>query len=154
MNQEPKTNTQPQQSLKTMPIPPPPLMSPGPINVPASAPPPPPPPPRQEETKRRNPLLNRWSIILSEAEPHEKEDPGRIRVRLQGEIQGHPNPRFTDGEVIQSSELIGINVDAKTAKTKHTIYDLGEVDPTFLEYVQGLGKQLSDYNFSLRGDKK
>jgi len=140
MSKEPKNNLQPQGGP---PIPPlPPIPSP-PANAPAAAPPP---PPRQEEGKRRNPLLNNWSVILSEAGPH--DDSERIRVRLQGEIQGHPNPRFTDGEVIQSSELITLDVNAKTAKTKHTVYDLGEVDPTFSEYVEDLGKQISDYNFS------
>lgn len=140
MSKESKSNAQSQEGKP--PIPPPPLMPSGPINAPAAAPP----PPRQEEGKRRNPLLNNWSVILSEPGPY--ESPEKIRVRLQGEIQGHPNPRFTDGEVIQSSELISLDVNAKTAKTKHTAYDLGEVDPTFSEYVQDLGKQLSDYNFS------
>lgn len=140
MSKESKSNAQSQEAKP--PIPPPPLMPSGPINAPAAAPP----PPRQDETKRRNPLLNNWSVILSEAGP--LEDSGRIRVKLQGEIQGHPNPRFTDGEVIQSSELLGLDVGAKMAKTKHTTYELGEPDPTFLEYVENLGKQLSDYNFS------
>ena len=141
MSKESKSNAQSQEGKP--PIPPPPLMPSGPINAPAAAPPP---PPEEKEKKKRNPLLDHWSVTLSEPGPY--DDPERIRVRLEGGIQGHPNPRFTDGEVIQSSELIALDVAQKTAKTKHTTYELGEVDPTFLEYVESIGKKLEDYNFS------
>lgn len=50
--------------------------------------------------------------------------------------------------MILSSPLVSLDVTAKIAKTKNTIYDLGDPDPAFLGYIEGLHKKLEDYNFS------
>lgn len=93
---------------------------------------------------KKSPQLLLWSVLLDEGEPVQDE----IRYRLQGEVHGHPNPKFSDGEFITTSALISLDVTAKKAKTRHTTYDLGDPDPSFLEYVEGIHKKLEDYTFS------
>ena len=36
----------------------------------------------------------------------------------------------------------------RIARTKNTVYELGEPDPTFVDFINGIKKKLEDYNFS------
>jgi hypothetical protein len=134
---------------ETPPLAIPPIPPMGAFSSPSSSSPPP--LERKEESppKKKYPRLDHWAVLLAEAESYE---PGDFKFRLRGEIHGHPNPRFTEGEVILSSPLISLDVTQRIAKTKNTVYDLGEPDPTFVEYVLGINKKLEDYNFSFEGD--
>ncbi len=94
----------------------------------------------------RNPRLDHWSVLLAEADPGTSGPD--FKYRLRGEIYGHPNPRFPDGEIALSSSLISLDVTARIAKTKNTVYELGDPDPTFVEYVERLHRKLEDYSFT------
>ncbi len=125
-------------------IPPIPPMATGPISPP---PPPSPPAPEgkpEERPKRKNPSLDHWSVSLAEADPNH---PGDFLYRLRGEIHGHPNPRFSDGQIVDSSPLVLLDVTQRVARTKNTVYELGEPDPTFVDFIEKIGKKLEDYNY-------
>ena len=121
------------------PAPTPPAPSPSSPEAPTSNPDPTAPPPR-----RKNPRLDHWSVFLAEADPIVE---GEFLYRLRGEIHGHPNPRFSDGQIVDSSPLVFLDVTQRVAKTKNTVYELGEPDPTFIDFVERIGKKIEDYNF-------
>lgn len=104
----------------------------------------PPIPPDPSASKKGNPKLEHWAVISEEGEDMAAVD---FKYQLQGEIHGHPNPRFTDGQAITTSTLVALDVAGRTARTKNTVYDLGEPDPTFVDYVKGLKIALESYSF-------
>lgn len=103
--------------------------------------------------KKGYPRLEQWRIILLEKEIYFKDDEP-VTMRLLGKIYDHPHPRFTDGEMITTLELVALDVEAKRAGTKQNVFTLGEADPAFLEYVQGLGKKLEGYDLNEKGLRK
>jgi hypothetical protein len=101
----------------------------------------------QLKALKKYPRLEQWSISLSEREIYFADDEP-VTMKLEGRIYDHPHPRFTDGEMVTTLELVALDVEAGRAATKQNVFSLGEPDPTFLEYVEGLGKKLEDYNLN------
>jgi hypothetical protein len=70
------------------------------------------------------PIVERWSIVDT--------GPGRGKA-LRGEIQG--DERFADGAVVTTSELVALDLATGIARTRHSTYHLGRIDPTFESWL-------------------
>ena len=67
------------------------------------------------------PIVEDWWIT-----PGDTHSP---RPVLQGRIIG--DPRFTDGAVVKTSPLVDLDPEAMLARTRHSIYRLGAINPSF-----------------------
>lgn len=53
--------------------------------------------------------------------------------------------RFKEGTQVTTSSIKELNTITKKAKTQNTLYELGEPDPQFIEYIKSCDHILDDY---------
>lgn len=89
----------------------------------------------------KRPLLDKWSICRTGQGPWRPPECGFIA--LQGEVIDHP--RFDNDSPVTTSKLLAIDTDAKVARTRSRVYDLGTIDPEFVTYMANAGLTLRQY---------
>lgn len=88
------------------------------------------------------PRLEKWSLIYGE--PSSPYQPPELWSKcIQGNVYGHP--RFKDGTFVTTSSIETLDVPNKKATTLNTDYELGEVDPAFLAWIEKKGYKLENY---------
>lgn len=86
--------------------------------------------------------LEQWSLHEYDIDvtPYMAPEQIQAKKKLSGQVYGHP--RFDDGDVVTTSSLVLLDLQAKRAVTKSgTEYVLGEMDPQYAQYVQSLKKE-------------
>ncbi len=89
------------------------------------------------------PRLENWSLTQT-LDPYQA--PELAVVRLRGYI--YEDNRFLDGSPIITSRVLTVSLINKVAQTRNTKYELGEIDPDFLKWMNENGHKLSDYEVS------
>lgn len=88
------------------------------------------------------PKIENWSITKYPSNPYQA--PELWQSALQGIVYGHP--RIQDGERIATSTIQAINLKESWAETQSgTNYQLGEIDPKWVEFMNEKGYKLEDY---------
>lgn len=87
--------------------------------------------------------IENWSVIsYGVAEPWEGEEVVSVLVGL---VVGHK--KISDGTEIVTSPLRMISYRNSTAKTRNTVYELGQPNPNFLAFLQEKGFSIEQYEF-------
>lgn len=80
-------------------------------------------------------VLEDWSVVSTNVDPYIA--PERIRLRLQGNVYGHPSGRFEDGKGIITSNVVDLDTDNNRAKTySGNWYKLGNPDKEWLQWLR------------------
>ncbi len=78
--------------------------------------------------------LECWSV--ASLDPERFRPPEDAAIVLHGKVYGHP--RKPDGSEVSTSAMV--DADGRLVWTKSgTCYELGEIDPEYLEYLQAKG---------------
>ena len=89
------------------------------------------------------PKLEDWQVGKWSSNPYKA--PELWTWKLQGKIYNHPN--FNDGEMVTTSEIVKLDVDARKATTRSgTEYELGNPNPQWIDWLQEQGYNLWEYN--------
>lgn len=86
------------------------------------------------------PKLENWSIVKEDSNPFlAPEIRGFI---LKGNI--YNDNRFQNGSLIVTSTIQEINIKNRVARTRNTLYRLGEPSKNYLKWLKDNGKSLMD----------
>ena len=78
------------------------------------------------------PRIENWSVTDNS---DGYKSPELIRKFLVGKVYGHSDPKQYDGKEIRTSYLVELDIEGKTARTRNTEYELGELDPGYAAYL-------------------
>lgn len=69
--------------------------------------------------------------------------PEQLKVRLIGAAFGHPDHQ--DGKIIKTTRIV--KTEGRTVTTRSgSVYELGEPDARYVEYVRSLGREIDPIN--------
>ena len=85
--------------------------------------------------------IEKWSVLSYGVDPYKA--PEQAATVLAGFVSGHP--KLSDGTQICTSPLQMISYRNKIALTTNTMYELGEPDPAFLEFLAQNGLSVEQY---------
>lgn len=93
------------------------------------------------------PRLENWSVITRTVNPFQAPELGF--AALHGNV--YDNPNFDDGDEVDTSVIKSIDLDKKVAQTRNTLYELGEPDAKWLEWLKENGYDLRQYHKPIPG---
>jgi hypothetical protein len=82
--------------------------------------------------ERKMARLENWAVITAPVSMFMA--PELCSKKLQGKI--YDDPRFADGVNVHTSSLEEIDVLKRTARTRNTVYILGEPHPDYAQYCK------------------
>ena len=86
--------------------------------------------------------IENWAVVVRGG-PY--TPPELCSTVLAGNVYGHPDPRFEDGDFVKTSRILSMDGEAGWAQTKSRLYELGAPDPKFIDYLKSRGKTIADY---------
>jgi hypothetical protein len=87
--------------------------------------------------------LEEWSVIVA-SDVNAYTAPEMIRYHLAGKVYGRAG--CEDGDVVETSSIVMLDVGERIAKTRHTTYYLGAPSEHWLEWLNANGHSLTEYN--------
>ena len=90
------------------------------------------------------PKLENWKIVKHA--PSLYTAPELMTPTLVGNVYNHE--KHSDGKMVQTSNLVALNIQQRIGVTKNTVYDLGKVDEKWLRWITENGYNLNDYSFN------
>ena len=84
------------------------------------------------------PRLENWSLQSEWSD--ELVTPTRLACWLRGQV--FDDERFRDGDLVRTSQVKSIDTERRTAVTRNTTYELGDIDPEYVWWCINNGHDL------------
>lgn len=84
--------------------------------------------------------IEEWAVVTTNLNPYAA--PETQTQRLGGKVFGHP--KFGDGQDVTTSSIRGKNASGEVVTKSGSVYELGEIDPSYEEAFPDAKNRLLD----------